>query len=220
MSKLNHNLIYSRAAVDCTPSQLPSFLPFLHKILPSTLYIISPMHLQLKFEVATSNGLGDTFYKTIHYMTLTLGTRSHKTLLPSTLHLVWPMHLQSFKWLHATVKKIHLQESTLFVLNLGVKVTQKVALSAVPSTSCDLCTWPPAKFEVATSNGLRGYAVTKIYIIWPWTWGQGHTKCCPVPSTSCDLCICKVLSCYVQQFRRRCIYKKYIIRPSPWVKVT
>ena len=37
---------------------------------------------------------------------------------------------------------------------------------------------------------------------------QGHTKCCLVPSKSYDLCTCKVWSCYVQQFRRRCIYKK------------
>ena len=38
--------------------------------------------------------------------------------------------------------------------------------------------------------------------------GQGHTKCCLMPSKSYDLCTCKVWSCYVQQFRRRCIHKK------------
>ena len=38
--------------------------------------------------------------------------------------------------------------------------------------------------------------------------GQGNTKCCLVPSKSYDICTCKVWSCYVQQFRRRCIYKK------------
>ena len=44
--------------------------------------------------------------------------------------------------------------------------------------------------------------------IWPLTltWGQWHTKCCPVPS--CELCICKVWSCYISRFRRRYIYKK------------
>ena len=31
-------------------------------------------------------------------------------------------------------------------------------------------------------------------------------KSCPVPSTSYDICTSK--TCYVQQFRRRCIYKK------------
>ena len=35
-----------------------------------------------------------------------------------------------------------------------------------------------------------------------------HTKCCPVPFKSCDLCTCKIWNCYIQQFRRRCIYKK------------
>ena len=38
--------------------------------------------------------------------------------------------------------------------------------------------------------------------------GQGHTKCCQVPSKSHDLCTCKIWNCYVQQFWRRCIYKK------------
>ena len=38
--------------------------------------------------------------------------------------------------------------------------------------------------------------------------GEGHTKCCLVPSKSYDLFTCKICNCYVQQFRRRCIYKK------------
>ena len=41
-----------------------------------------------------------------------------------------------------------------------------------------------------------------------WPWGQSQMKCCPVPSTSCDLCTCKVWSCYIQWFRRRCICKE------------
>ena len=47
-----------------------------------------------------------------------------------------------------------------------------------------------------------------LFDLWPWPWGQGHTKCHPVPSTSCDLCTYKVSSCYVQRFRRRYNYKK------------
>ena len=47
-----------------------------------------------------------------------------------------------------------------------------------------------------------------IFDLWPWPWGQGHTKCCPVPSTSCDLFNYKVWSCYLLRFRRRYIYKK------------
>ena len=34
------------------------------------------------------------------------------------------------------------------------------------------------------------------------------------------LCTCKVWSCYVQGFRRKCICKKHIIKPWPYVKVT
>ena len=47
-----------------------------------------------------------------------------------------------------------------------------------------------------------------LFDLWPWPWGQGHTKCHPVPSTLCDLCTYKVSSCYVQRFRRRYNYKK------------
>ena len=47
-----------------------------------------------------------------------------------------------------------------------------------------------------------------LFDLWPWPWGQGHTKCHPVPSTSCDLCTYKVWSRYVQRFRRRYNYKK------------
>ena len=47
-----------------------------------------------------------------------------------------------------------------------------------------------------------------------------NTKCCPVSSKSYDLYTCKVWSCYVQWFRRKCIYKKYFIWPLSKVKVT
>ena len=43
---------------------------------------------------------------------------------------------------------------------------------------------------------------------YPRLQGQDNTKFCSVPSTSCDLCTCKICSCYVQRFMRRCIYKK------------
>ena len=64
-------------------------------------------------------------YKKIHYLTLTLGSRSHE-ILPITLDIMWPMHQQSLMLLHPTVKeKMHLQENTLFDLDLGVKVTPR-----------------------------------------------------------------------------------------------
>ena len=47
-----------------------------------------------------------------------------------------------------------------------------------------------------------------LFDLWPWPWGQGHTKYHTVLSTSCDLLTYKVWSCYLLRFRRRNIYKK------------
>ena len=67
------------------------------------------------------------------------------------------MHQQSLKLLHPTVKeKMHLQENTLF----EVKVTQNVAEHPLHHV-----TYSATKFEVATSNGLRGDTFTRKYII-------------------------------------------------------
>ena len=99
-------------------------------------------------------------------------------------------------------EEMHLQENTLYDLDLVVKVTQNVVQYPLNMT------YAPAKFEVATSNSLGEDGLTRKYIIWPWPWCQGHTKCCPVASTSCDLCTRELWSCYVQWFRRRRIYKK------------
>ena len=41
-------------------------------------------------------------YKKIHYLALTLGSRSHK-MLPSALYIIWPTQLQNLKLLHLTV---------------------------------------------------------------------------------------------------------------------
>ena len=82
-----------------------------------------------------------------------------------------------------------------------------------------------AKFEVATSNCLWGDAFTRKYIITllTLTLGQGQTRNVaqyPLHHMTYGLCACKVWSCYVQRFRRKCIYKKYFIWPWPKVKVT
>ena len=64
------------------------------------------------------------------------------------------MHLQSLKLLCLTDKEeLHLQENTLFDLDLGVMFTRIV-------TQYDLCT-----FEVGMSMGLGGDAFTMKYII-------------------------------------------------------
>ena len=68
-------------------------------------------------------------YKKIHYLTLTLGSRSHE-VLPSTLDIMWPMHRQNLKFLLPKVyEEMHLQENTIF----------HTKWHPVPSSSCDLC---------------------------------------------------------------------------------
>ena len=67
------------------------------------------------------------------------------------------MHQQSLILLHPTVKeKMHLQENTLFDLDLWVKVARNVV-------QCHLhhVTYAPTEFEVTTSIGLGGDAFTK-----------------------------------------------------------
>ena len=123
-------------------------------------------------------------------------------MLPITLDIMWPMHQQSLILLHCTVKeKMHLQENTLFDIDLGVKVTRNFAQCPL-----HLVTYAPTEVEVTTSKALEAFTKNSIFDLWPW--GQGHTKYCPVPSSSCDLSSYKVWSCYVLSLRRRYIYKK------------
>ena len=124
-------------------------------------------------------------YKKIHYLTLTLGSRSHK-MLPSTLDILWPMHQQILILLHPTVKeKMHLQENTLFDLDLHTKCCP------LPSTSCDLCTYRVRSYYVKSfsKEHLQENSIFDLDL--------GVMKCCPVPSTSCELSSYKVWSCYV-----------------------
>ena len=82
-------------------------------------------------------------------------------MLSSALQIISPLHLQSLKLLRPTVwEKVHLQESTLFDLDLQVKVTLNVA-------QCPLhyVTFSATKFEVATSKGLGGDAFTRKFNI-------------------------------------------------------
>ena len=59
-----------------------------------------------------------------------------------------PMHLQLLKLLRPTVKaQMHLQENTVFDLDLGIKVTQDVAQHPLHNV-----TYAFAKFVVATFN--------------------------------------------------------------------
>ena len=85
-------------------------------------------------------------------------------MLPSTLHFMWHMYLQSLKLLHSTVKEdMHLQEKTLFDIDLRVKIRQNFSQYPLHHV-----TYAPAKFEVAAPNSLRGNAFTRKYIILPF----------------------------------------------------
>ena len=79
---------------------------------------------------------------------------------------MWHMHLWSLKLLCPMVKEeMHLQENTLYDLDLVVKVTQNVV--QYPPNHM---TYAHAKFEVVTSNSLGEDGFTRKYIIWPWPW--------------------------------------------------
>ena len=85
----------------------------------------------------------------IHYLTLDLVIKVTWNIAQFTLYIMWPLHLQRLKLLRATVnKQIHLQENTVFDLDLGTKVTQDVALQPLHHV-----TYAFGKFDVATSDG-------------------------------------------------------------------
>ena len=117
-------------------------------------------------------------YKIIHYLTLILGSRSYK-MSPSTLDIMWHMHQQSLILLHPMVKEnMHLQENTLFDIDLRFKVTRNVA-------QCPLhhVTYASTEFEVTTSKALGGEAFTRKFNIWPLPLTLGSRSQEKLPST-------------------------------------
>ena len=74
---------------------------------------------------------------------------------------------------------MHLQENTLFDLDLWRSRSHEM----LPSALYFIVTYAHTEFEVTRLKGLGGEAFTKKFNIWPWHWGQGHTKCCPLPSS-------------------------------------
>ena len=82
-------------------------------------------------------------------------------MLPSTLYIMWPFQLQSLKLLRQKVnEEMHLQENSIFDLDLGVEVTQNVAQYPLHHV-----TYSATKFENATSNRLGGDTFTRKYNI-------------------------------------------------------
>ena len=78
---------------------------------------------------------------------------------------------------------MHLLVNALFDLELGVKVTQNFA-------KCPLhhVTYGPAKFEVATSNGLGSLGGDTFFDLLRVKVKQNG----PSTLSSCDLCTCKL----------------------------
>ena len=81
-------------------------------------------------------------------------------------------------------------------------------------------TYAAAKFETATSNGLRGDAFTWKNTLFDLN--LGHTRWCQVTSTLCDLFRYKVWSFYIWRFREMHLQKNTLFDfwPWIWVKVT
>ena len=120
------------------------------------------------------------------------------------LYIMSPMYLQSLKLLQSMVKGTHLKGNTLF--DKGPRPHEILPMYPRYHVTYALLLRPMVKEKIHIHENTL-FDLDHVVIIWPWTWGQCHTKCCPAPSTSCDLCTYRVWSNLVQRFRRRCIYK-------------
>ena len=85
-------------------------------------------------------------------------------MFPTTLHIIYPILLcicVSLKRICTRVyENLHLQEDTLYDLDIGFNVTQTAA-QYLPRH----VTYENVKFVVAMSNSLGGYTFTRKYII-------------------------------------------------------
>ena len=81
---------------------------------------------------------------------------------------------------------MHLQESTLFDLDLGVKDTQMLLSILYIMWPFHLQGLMLLRLTVKEEMHLQEITLFDLHL------GQGHTKCCSVPSTSCDLSRYKV----------------------------
>ena len=120
-----------------------------------------------KFEVATSNSLGEDAFTRKYIIWPWPSGQGHTKCcpVPSTscdlcTYRVWRYYVKSFRR-RSIYKKI---QYLTFDLDLVVKVTQNVAQYPLHHV-----TYPATKFEVARSNRFGGDAFTRKYIIWPLT---------------------------------------------------
>ena len=103
-----------------------------------------------KVEVAASNGLRDAFTRKYITQNITRYPLYHMTYAPAKFEAATSNSLGGDAFL---------QEKTLFVIHLEVKVTQNVFLYPPHHV-----TYAPVKFVVAMSNSFGGYAFTRKYI--------------------------------------------------------
>ena len=133
-----------------------------------------------KFEVATSNSLGEDAFTRKNIIWPWPGQGHTKWCpVPSTscdlcTYRVWSYYVKSFGR-GSVYKKI---QYLTFDLDLGVKVTQIVAQYPLHHV-----TYPATKFEVHRSNRLGGDAFTRKYIIWSLTLTLGSRSHKMLPST-------------------------------------
>ena len=152
----------------------------------------------VKCEVATSIGIGDLF--TIKDIIRTIGPYD----IDLWVKVTWDLALNALHYVNYTPVGLNM---------LHPMVKEDLDLQVI--FYCDHVTWnvaqypphyvnyAPVNVKVATPN-CQGDAFKIHYLTFDL---DGHIKCCPVPSTLFDLCTCKVLICYVPQFRW-CICKK------------
>ena len=92
-----------------------------------------------KFEATVSNGWwGNAFTRNI---------------MSIALYIMWHMYLQSLKSLRQMVKELHLQENTLFDLDIKVNVKGVKGTRNAAQYHRHHMTYAPAKFDVATPHG-------------------------------------------------------------------
>ena len=142
-------------------------------------------------------------------LTLTLGSRSHKTM-SSALYFMWLI-------MHSKVWSFYIQELMrrrvykkmhylTFDVDSRVNIIKPV-VQLVSSTSCAVCTCKVWSCSACRFRRRCIYKRNTSFDLWPWSRVRCHLKRCRVRFTLYDQCPCKGWSCYVQQFKRKCIYK-------------
>ena len=84
---------------------------------------------------------------------------------------VWSCYVQLLRGRYIC-KKVH-----YFTFDLYLRSRKNTKRCLVSSTTYDLCT---CKVWSCYVQQFRRKCIYKKYLIWPWPWGQGHIKHCPL----------------------------------------